>query len=231
MIILAVLFSLSRGGILSMLLVGLCLITLMPFSLKSKLLSLLAFILLTGGYASMLGMDTIISRFDTIGASRGARLDLYISSLPMAADHWLTGIGLGSYTLLSPVYLKGFAEHLHNDRVHSEYLELLIELGIPVASLFFCWLAAGMWNLLRRIMALRSQGESQVAKMIMATAAFCGIIGFLAHGLIDFGWRLPANVFFAMTLLALCTASLESLELTTLDSDTSLEVRDLQDLE
>ena len=29
---------------------------------------------------------------------------------------------------------------------------------------------------------------------------------------IDFGWRLPANVFFAMTLLALCVASLESIE-------------------
>ena len=130
----------------------------------------------------MMGLDTIISRFDTLGASKGARLDIYVSSLPMLFDHWLTGIGLGSYTLLSPVYLKGFAENLHNDRVHSEYLELLIELGIPVASMLFCWMAWGMWKLLRRILALRAQGESQIAKSIMATASFCAIIGFLAHG-------------------------------------------------
>ncbi len=212
MIALAVLFSLSRGGILSMVLVGLCLIIMMPFTMKSKLLALLAFVLLTGAYGSMMGLDTIMSRFDTIGASKAARLDIYTASLPLMADHWLTGIGLGSYTLLSPVYLKGFGEILHVDRVHNEYLELVIELGIPVASLLFCWLAWGMGKLLKRILALRVEGESQVAKRIMATASFCGIIGFLAHGLIDFGWRLPANVFFAMTLLALCVASLESIE-------------------
>ena len=160
----------------------------------------------------MIGLDTIVSRFDTIGASKGARLDIYISAFPMMVDHWLTGIGLGSYTLLSPVYLKGFPEHYHSSRVHSEYLELLIELGIPVATLLFCWLAAGMWKLLTRILALRSVSESQIAKTIMAIASLCGIIGFLAHGLIDFGWRLPANVFFAMTLLALCVTSLESIE-------------------
>ena len=221
-IILAVLFSLSRGGILSMILVGFCLIIFMPFTMKSKLLALLVFTLLTGAYGSMMGLDTIISRFATIGASKGARLDIYVSSLPMLVDHWLTGIGLGSYTLLSPVYLKGFAENLHNDRVHSEYLELLIELGIPAASMLFCWLAWGMWKLLQRILALRVQGETQVAKAIMATASFCAIIGFLAHGVIDFGWRLPANVFFAMTLLALCVASLESIEKTVSSTDISV---------
>ncbi len=70
-IVLAVLFSLSRGGILSMILVGFCLIILMPFTMKSKLLALLGFILLTAAYASLMGFDTIISRFDTLGASKG----------------------------------------------------------------------------------------------------------------------------------------------------------------
>lgn len=212
MIILGVMFSLSRGGILSMILVGFCLILFLPFSVKSKLLSLLIFLLLTGGYGAMIGLDTIVSRFDTIGVSKGARMDIYISSFPMVVDHWLTGIGLGSYTLLSPVYLKGFPEHFHNSRVHSEYLELLIELGIPAASLLFCWLAVGMWKLLARILSVRPKNEFQMAKVIMGTTAICGIIGFLAHGLIDFGWRLPANVFFVMTLLALCVTSLESIE-------------------
>jgi len=220
MIILAVLFSLSRGGILSMVLVGFCLIVLLPFSIKSKLFSLLIFLLLIGGYGGMIGLDTIVSRFDTISASKGARLDIYAASFPMVIDHWLTGIGLGSYTLLSPVYLKGFPENLHNSRVHCEYLELLIELGIPIATLLFCWLAGGMWKLLTRILAVRSRSESQIAKVIMATASMCGIIGFLAHGLIDFGWRLPANVFFAITLLALCVSSLESIEEDALSTNT-----------
>jgi len=137
MIMLAVLFSLSRGGILSMIFVGFCLIVLLPFTIKSKLLACLFFFLLTGGYGAMMGLDTIVSRFDSIGASKGVRLDIYISSLPIFFDHWLTGIGLGSYTLLSPVYLKGFPANIHFDRVHSDYLELLIELGGPVALLLF----------------------------------------------------------------------------------------------
>ena len=61
-----------------------------------------------------MGLDTIVSRFDTIGASKGQGWIFISHSLPMMVDHWLTGIGLGSYTLLSPVYLKGFPENLHN---------------------------------------------------------------------------------------------------------------------
>ena len=69
-----------------------------------------------------------------------------------------------------------------------------------------------MYKLLARTLAIQSLRKPQMAKMIMAIASLCGIIGFLVHGFIDFGWRLPANVFFAMTLLALCVTSLESLE-------------------
>jgi len=46
----------------------------------------------------------------------------------------------------------------------------------------------------------------------MAAASLCGILGFLVHGFIDFGWRLPANVFLVLTLVAICVTSLESLE-------------------
>jgi hypothetical protein len=33
------------------------------------------------------------------------------------------------------------------------------------------------------------------------------LVGFLAHGLVDFGWRLPANLVYAATLLAIIDAT------------------------
>ncbi|PHR27857.1 MAG: hypothetical protein COA36_07815 [Desulfotalea sp.] len=200
---LAVLFSLSRGGILAMVFVVLLLTLMLPFSTKKKLVGLSCFLLFVCSYGTMLGLDTVVSRFNSIGNSGAIRFDIYVSSLPMLVDHWLTGIGLGAYTLLSPVYLKGFPENLHFDRVHNEYLELLIELGVPVASLLFVWIFAGLAKILRAIMVQTRAASIDYTSALIGMSAFCGLVGFLIHGVVDFGWRLPANLVYATTLLAI----------------------------
>ncbi len=72
--ILAVLFSLSRGGILAMVLIALGLIVLLPFSKRGKVGFLAVFLCLILGYTALLGLDTIITRFGTIDASGEGRL-------------------------------------------------------------------------------------------------------------------------------------------------------------
>ena len=64
--ILAILFSLSRGGILAMVLVALLLLVLLPFSKIGKLGCLALFAGLITGYGALLGLDTIVSRFDSL---------------------------------------------------------------------------------------------------------------------------------------------------------------------
>ena len=127
----------------------------------------------------------------------------------MLWDHWLTGIGIGSYALLSPLYLKGFPTNILYDRVHNEYLELLIELGIPVASLLFGWILMGMLNLLAPLVFRQKYQDVERNRRVLGIAAFCGLIGFLVHGLVDFGWRLPVNLVYCATLLAICVCSLQ----------------------
>lgn len=210
--LLAVLFSLSRGGILTMLLVALLLLVILPFSRAWKFGFLALFIALIAGYGSLLGLDILLARFDSLDNSGAVRLQLYLASLPLLAEHWLTGIGLGSYTLLSPVYLKGFPAHILFDRVHNEYLELLIELGIPAASLFFIWILVGMGKLATGLISAKRKHANDPAardRLILGTAAFCGLIGFFVHGVVDFGWRLPANLVYCTTLLAICVTSIE----------------------
>ncbi len=211
--VLAVLFSLSRGGILAMLLIGICLVVLLPFSKKGKFGFLALFFCLIIGYASLLGLDTLVTRFGSIDRSGAQRLDIYLSSLPMLIDHWLTGIGFGSYSLLSPIYLKGFPAHTHFDTAHNEYLQLLIELGIPVALLLFGWMLAGMGKLMLGLFDRFSEMKKtriDQNRIVIGTAAFCGLVGFLVHGLVDFGWRLPVNLVYSVTLLAICAESIKA---------------------
>ncbi|MFT5697838.1 MAG: hypothetical protein ACI8ZB_000692 [Desulforhopalus sp.] len=209
MMCLAVLFSLSRGGILAMALVAISFTFLLPFSKTKKLVSLLAFIVFVCSYGAILGLDTIISRFNSMGGSGAVRFDIYLSSLPMLMDHWLTGIGMGAYTLLSPVYLKGFAANIHFDRVHNEYLELVIELGIPVAAMLFIWMVSGMGKIFYSIVKNVNRRQVEMNRFLLGIAAFCGLFGFLTHGVVDFGWRLPANLVYAITLLAITVHCLD----------------------
>ncbi len=208
MMILAVLFSLSRGGILAMGLVGFLLLVMLPFRRSGKIAGLSVFLCLLGAYVALLGFDTIASRFDTLDSSGANRLSLYLASLPMLWDHWLTGIGMGSYALLSPVYLKGFPASTLFDRVHNEYLELIIELGVPAAVLLFTWIFAGMTKLLAGF--VWGKREIDLERQVIGAAAFCGLVGFLVHGFADFGWRLPANLVYCATLLAMCVCSMQS---------------------
>ena len=205
--VLSILFSLSRGGILAMVVVTFLLTAFLPFSKIKKIIFLAVFITLIGGYGAILGFDTIISRFDSLGRSGGTRLDIYLLSLPTIADHWLTGIGLGSYTLLSPIYLKEFPVNIHYQRVHCEYIELLIELGIPMATLLFVWIITGIYKLSTQLyMGLKNMMVDR-RKIVLGIAALCGLLGFLLHGIVDFGWRLPANALYAVTLVAFISAS------------------------
>lgn len=206
---LAVLFSLSRGGILAMGLVAISFTFLLPFSKTKKLACLLAFIVFVGSYGAILGLDTVVSRFNSMGSSGTARFDIYISSMTMLMDHWLTGIGMEAYTLLSPIYLKGFPANIHFDRVHNEYLELLIELGIPVAVMLFLWLALTLGRMLYRVIYNIKLLQLDINLFLLGLASFCGLLSFFIHGVVDFGWRLPANLLYATTLVAIDTHCFE----------------------
>lgn len=207
--ILAVLFSLSRGGILAMVLVSLMLVFVMPFSKTKKVGVMAVFVCLIAAYGALLGLDTLVSRFDSLDDSGSHRFNIYLSSLPMLKDHWLTGIGLGSYALLSPLYLKGFPANIIYDSVHNEYLESAIELGLPAATLFFVWILAGMMKLMAGLVFGKKSQDLDLERRVIGVAAFCGLCGFLIHGLVDFGWRLPVNVIYCATLLAICAGSIQ----------------------
>ena len=209
MMLLAVLFSLSRGGIISMLVVLFTLNLTLPLSRRTRLTVSTVLLFFLGGYGLLLGLDTVINRFNSIDQSGLGRLNVYLASLPMVYEHWLTGIGLGSYDLLSPVYLKGLPAQVHFDHAHNEYLEFAVELGLPAAALLFGWLAALMVRAGRGLSRLHRTEEGRSTAVLVGTAAFAALVGMFVHGWADFGWRLPATLFYATTLAALVATALQ----------------------
>ncbi len=201
-LVLATIFSLSRGGILSFLLTAILLTLLLPFSIKARAGFFTVFFGLILSFGAILGWDMVVTRFASVGGSASTRMSIYLSSIQMAVDHWLTGIGLDSYELLSSVYIKWLPITTLVDRAHCEYIELIIELGIPMALLLFFWIFFGLYKVFRNLRA-----EKNIAAAVIGTGAWCGLTSFLVHGLVDFGWRLPANLLYAVTLLALATGS------------------------
>lgn len=209
LMMLAVLFSLSRGGILSMVITMLALMIFLPISVPRKIGASLVILTILGGYSMFLGLDTVLARFSTIDQSGTNRLSIYLYSLTMLTDHWLTGIGMGSYAQLSPIYLKGFPLGTLYDSAHNEYLELLIELGIPFATMLFIWIFWGLWRLTLGIVVGHKNSPLDLQQHMIGVAALSGLVGFLVHGVVDFGWRLPVNLIYSTTLIALCISSIQ----------------------
>lgn len=206
LMILAVIFSRSRGGILVMVLTATLFIYLLSVPRRYKGLfagSLLLFICLYGG---IIGFEQVIERFATFYESSLARFGIWYKSLAMLRDHFFAGIGMGGYEFLSPVYLQDMPARVWYDRAHNEYVELTIELGIPMMLLFLAWVGKGMNGFGLALLQTKRERrglERMRLQDIVAIGAFCGITGLLLHAWVDFVWRLPATVIYAVILLAM----------------------------
>lgn len=105
-----------------------------------------------------------------------SRMDLYRSSLPLAADYPFIGAGLDSFLMLYSSYALllhvGYLVHAHN-----LYLNVAIEQGaFGLLALLWMWLLVGL-------MVWREMGRGRVRPL--AAAAALSLVTILVHGLLD----------------------------------------------
>jgi O-antigen ligase len=104
----------------------------------------------------------------------------------MLSDYCWTGIGLGGFKWLYPRYqsrelLMGWS-HAHND-----YLELLVELGLPaflVLSVAFIGIG---------VVLLRALSHLETKEYFTLCGILAALFAFLIHGMMDFNWAIPIN--------------------------------------
>jgi O-antigen ligase len=108
-------------------------------------------------------------------------------------EHPWFGTGLGTFRDVYPLYADKFVPYIV-DRVHSDYLELALGLGVPAASL---WVLAIAWLLLRCVAGIARRRR----RRIYAIAAVGATVLIGLHSLVDFSLQMPAvAVLFAAIL-------------------------------
>ena len=174
---LALILTFSRGCWLGIMLAAAIFITFAAGKLWG--LSLIALPVLP-----MVLPESIINRFTSIGdmkdSSTSYRVYIWMGTLAMIKDFWISGIGMGqeAFTQVYPFYSYNgiVAPHSHN-----LFLQIMVESGIVGIGAFLIITAL----FLRRMMTGYQIGGKGNTISTMITAISAGVCGFLAQGMFD----------------------------------------------
>ena len=148
--------------------------------------------------------EGLLRRADaTIGGEVG-RPVIWRETLPIVADFWATGTGVGTYGSAMLRYQETRIGTLFN-QAHNEYLQLLAEGGVLLSVVSLIAIAA--WaGLARRRLARR--GEPEWIRL----GAAAGICGVAVQSLFEAGLRMPANALLFAVLAAIVVSEPRRLE-------------------
>jgi O-antigen ligase len=201
LIVLGLVFSQSRGGILSAVLAFSLLCFFAGIRQKKILAALAACWLVMLGYGFVIGFEGIIQRFSQIEQGAAGRLEIWKDSWTALQDHPLTGTGLGTYPETARVYQNAFGPERRASHAHNDYLEAAVEMGLPASIL----LASAVWGLWWRqaLLLWRRRKGMEADRLLLASAPLAALAGYLLHCWVEFNNAIPAN-----QLTALLTAAL-----------------------
>lgn len=191
---LCMLLTMSRGAWLGLLFAGAVFVVL----LNPRLILLLP-VALAGLW--LLLPDTIINRFASIGnlsdASTTFRVYIWMGTLSMLKNNWLSGIGPGAeaFNMVYPAYsLNGiFTPHSHN-----LFLQIVCDAGIAALAVFLILLFVYF-----RLMCSAISREHNWTSRIHQIAFTAGVCGFLVQGMTDYSFYNYRVLFLFWTYLAL----------------------------
>ena len=209
LLLVALLFSQSRGGILGVL-VSMAVFTALLGSVSGRFrwgvgIVLVLLISLVAVYGGSIGFDRIVERFLQIEGGAGGRMELWRQTWRMISDH-PAGIGLGNFQVLEPVYVDPGRDGIRYFHAHNDYLQLLVEAGwvgavTLVGGLFFFLVRA-----IRRIRKVRF--DVGRFRLLVSAGALAGICSMVFHGFLDFNFQIPANQVYFVLLMALVESGL-----------------------
>jgi O-antigen ligase len=197
----AVVFSRSRGGILATIfsIVLVALLAQLKARRKASMLGVLLLLVCAIGYGLWIGLDPVLIRFEEVRnpgfLQMEGRVSLWKDALRLARDYPLTGSGLGTFGIAFRRYqtsaVEFFVDHAHND-----YLEFASETGLFGAALLFLPI---LFLFLKMIVSFLDDPRRY------RRAVMLGCIGsttaLLVHSVTDFNLHIPANaLIFALVL-------------------------------
>lgn len=143
--------------------------------------------------------ETIINRFMSIGnmndTSTSYRVYIWMGTLAMLKDYWLSGVGMGitSFNTIYPLYSYNNISAPHS---HNLYLQVIVEYGI----VGFITMAGVMYNYFKE--AIISMTKK---KNIILGGLIAGMSGFLLQSMTDHTWYNYRVVLMFFTMIAITT--------------------------
>lgn len=185
----AIATSLSRNGLLSMMIASLVVALLAGrqnrLGWRIWALAPIPVLLFIG--AAAIGLDPIYDRLGTLESkdAYSDRWELGLATLRTGADHWLVGVGLDAYRFVFPGYdttgVIAVAEQADND-----YAQLVAETGIVGVLLVLGFLSATAYACYRPLAS--GEGPSRYALY----GVVFGLVAVAVQSVTDFGQRVPA---------------------------------------
>jgi len=200
LMILGLLFSASRMGVVSLLLSFSLISFLFRESQKGQKFSKTTVLIfgLAVLWAAWIGLDAVMSRFFSISEGFEERWKVWVNTLQIFKDFPFLGSGLGTFVHIFPMYrsfhIRGLFTHAEND-----FLQLLSEVGlIGIGLLLFLF----AFLFLRAVLAIRSLHSGDPKKYI-GVGGMVGILALMFHSLVERNIQVPANAFLYTFIWAL----------------------------
>jgi hypothetical protein len=194
MMALSVIFSRSRGGIISLAteLLFVCFVLFWFQRNRRGLLIVLGLSAAVAALVLLLGTDKVFQRLSE--TQDAYRFPIYRDCLQMALHRPILGYGFGTFSAIYPAF-RSFYTDLFVNHAHNDYLEVLVETGIVGLS-FLLWMLMGVFRAgFRKLMDPHDYEGRMLTLGLLA-----GIFGVVVHSFLDFNLHIPANaaLFFVM---------------------------------
>lgn len=145
---------------------------------------------------ALFGLDKVKQRIVETSLQEESRDQVVIWSLDIIKDYPMTGTGAGSFYAIFPSYSQadvGFYDHAHN-----EYIQFMVESGIPATLLLGMAILIALYQC---VWTIRNR-HSHLMKGT-ALGCFMAICGMLIHISVDFNLQPPANAATFILILVL----------------------------
>jgi O-antigen ligase len=198
--ILGLLFSASRMGIVSLLLSFSLMSLLFRDSRRGQQLSKTSVLIFTLAFlwAAWIGLDVVIGRFFRVSEDFKWRWTVWVNTFQIFKDFPLLGSGLGTFEQVFPRYQSfyrfGIADHAEND-----FLQMASEtglIGVGLLSTLFVFL------FYRAVSGIRSLSHRQPQRYI-GIGGMVGILALMLHSIVETNIQIPSNAFLYTFLLAI----------------------------